>query len=163
MANAINEAFIGKISNICTILGEPTEDPLKLLHQSMDKWEHKHKIEQFELKKITPTRTRELINSLKNSHSECILGLSNHIIKISIEPLILPITYLINQCIETSIFPNKWKLSKVVPLYKGKGKEDDPTIFRPISLLNPMCKVFEKEIQNQLCKHMKKMNSGTRT
>merc|ERR1712105_171130 len=84
MANAINEAFIGKISNICTNLGDPTEDPLSLLHQSMDKWEHKHKIEQFELKKITPARTRELINSLKNSHSECNLGLSNYIIKVSI-------------------------------------------------------------------------------
>lgn len=121
MANALNKAFLGRISNICTNLGDPTEDPLKLLHQSMDKWELKHTIEQFELEKITPARTREIINNLKNSHSECILGLSNHIIKLSMEPLILPITYLINQCIETSIFPNKWKLSKIVPLYKGKG------------------------------------------
>ena len=93
---------------------------------------------------------------MKNSHSECILGLSNHIIKLSMEPLILPITYLINQCIETSIFPNKWKLSKVVPLYKGKGSEDNPTNYRPISLLNPMSKILEKEIQHQLCKHMNK-------
>merc|ERR1712030_171490 len=74
MANALNESFLGKISNICTNLGDPTEDPLKLLHQSMSKWEHKHKIEQFELKKIKPARTRELIKSLKNSHSECNLG-----------------------------------------------------------------------------------------
>ena len=51
MANALNEAFLGKISNICTNLGDPTEDPLKLLHQSMDKWEHKHKIENLSLKK----------------------------------------------------------------------------------------------------------------
>ena len=156
MANAINEAFIGKISNICTNLGEPTEDPLRLLHLSMNKWEQKHTIKQFELEKITPARTREIINNLKSSHSECILGLSNHIIKISMEPLILPITHLINQSIETSIFPNKWKLSKVVPLYKGKGNEESPANYRPISLLNPMSKILEKEIQHQLCNHMNK-------
>ena len=72
------------------------------------------------------------------------------------EPLILPITYLINQCILQSIFPYKWKLSRVVPLYKGKGNEDDPGNYRPISLLNPMSKILEKEIQHQLCKHMNK-------
>ena len=161
MADAINKAFLNKISNICTQLGDPTEDPLTTLNLAMQKWEHKDRIKTFELRKITPKRTREIINKLKNSHSECIRGLSNHIIKLSIEPLVLPLTYLINQCIEQSKFPNKWKLSKVVPLYKGKGKIDEPTNYRPISLLNPMSKVLEKEIQHQLCQHMEKMNFGT--
>ena len=96
MANALNKAFIGKISNICMELGDPTENPLNILNKAMNKWEYKTKIETFELEKITPKRTREIINNLKNSHSECILGLSNHIIKLSMEPLILPLTYLIN-------------------------------------------------------------------
>ena len=156
MADTINKAFLNKISNICTQLGDPTEDPLTTLNLAMQKWEHKDRIKTFELRKITPKRTREIINKLKNSHSECIRGLSNHIIKLSIEPLVLPLTYLINQCIEQSKFPNKWKLSKVVPLYKGKGKIDEPTNYRPISLLNPMSKVLEKEIQHQLCQHMEK-------
>ena len=159
MADAINKAFLNKISNICTQLGDPTEDPLTTLNLAMKKWEHKDRIMTFELRKITPKRTIEIINKLKNSDSECIRGLSNHIIKLSIEPLVLPLTYLINQCIEQSKFPNKWKLSKVVPLYKGKGKIDEPTNYRPISLLNPMSKVLEKEIQHQLCQHMEKKST----
>ena len=111
MANAINKAFIQKISNICIQLGDPTEDPLTILNQAMNKWEHKSRVKTFELRKITPKRTREIISKLKNSHSECIRGLSNHIIKLSMEPLVLPLTYLINKCISQSIFPNKWKLS----------------------------------------------------
>ena len=35
MANALNEAFIGKISNICTEWGDPTENPLTILNQAM--------------------------------------------------------------------------------------------------------------------------------
>ena len=51
MANALNRAFLLKISNICTQLGDPTGDPLIILSQAMNKWEHKNGVETFELKK----------------------------------------------------------------------------------------------------------------
>jgi len=37
----------------------------------------------------------------------------------------------------------------VVPLFKG-GAVEDPTIYRPISLLPTILKLFEKIIANQL-------------
>ena len=43
MANAINKAFIQKISNICIILGDPTEDPLTILNKAINiKVESRH-------------------------------------------------------------------------------------------------------------------------
>ena len=37
MVDAINKVFLHKISNICTQLGDPTEDPLTILKQAMNK------------------------------------------------------------------------------------------------------------------------------
>ena len=56
---------------------------------------------------------------------------------------------LINQVLNTGIFPDKLKIAKVIPIYK-KG---DPQLFenyRPTSLLPTISKVLEKIIHKQL-------------
>ena len=60
--------------------------------------------------------------------------ISSKLIKI-IEPAIVkPLTLLINQVLNTGIFPDELKIAKVIPIFK----KDDPTLFknyRQISLL----------------------------
>merc|ERR1712240_210655 len=82
-------------------------------------------------------------------------GLSNKIIKISREALVHPVTHLLNQCIVTNKWPNKWKINKILPLYKNKGEKTDVTCYRPIALLSPISKLAEKEIQIQVNNFMK--------
>ena len=55
-----------------------------------------------------------------------------------------------NQSLCTGIFPNKFKIAKVIPLYK---KDDNKSFgnYRPISLLSSISKVFESSAFNQLC------------
>ena len=56
---------------------------------------------------------------------------------------------LINQVLNTGIFPNELKIAKVIPIFK----KDDPTLlknYRPISLLSTLSKVIEKIIFTQL-------------
>ncbi|KAI0212247.1 hypothetical protein LSAT2_002846, partial [Lamellibrachia satsuma] len=76
-------------------------------------------------------------------------GISSKLLKI-IEPAIIKsLTLVINQVINTGIFPDKLKIAKVIPIFKN----DDPTLFknyRPISLLPTISKVLEKIIHNQL-------------
>ena len=88
----------------------------------------------FELEVVEPKRVRELFKLSNNSRAEDLNGLSNKVIKISMEPLILPMTHLINQCIRTNKWPNKWKLNKIIPLYKNKGDRTDVANFRPVAL-----------------------------
>ena len=40
-----------------------------------------------------------------------------------------------------------WKLSKITPIYKGKGSKDDAGNYIPISLICHIMKIFEKEIK----------------
>ena len=80
-------------------------------------------------------------------------GLSNKTIKMGVDCLTHPITFLINECFKQSKFPNIFRLFKVIALYK-KGDPCDPKNFRPIALLNPISKVLEKEILRQMESHM---------
>ena len=53
-------------------------------------------------------------------------------------------------CILTSAFPDEWKSAEVIPIYKGKGSAQDPTCYRPISLLNTVSKVCESLVNSQI-------------
>ena len=66
--------------------------------------------------------------------------------------LIAPhLTCLFNYCIIEGIYPNNFKVSKCVAIYKGnKLDPDDPINYRPISILNSTNKVFERLLHNQL-------------
>ena len=147
MADHINGFFCEKIKNICDdLLGKDLGDPLVLLKSNFKRWKDKDKVEKFELQEVTPKRVRELFKFLNNSGAEDLNGLSNKIIKLSMEALIHPVTHLINQCIRTNKWPNKWKLYKIIPLYKNKGDKTDVSNFRPVALLSSISKVVEKEI-----------------
>ena len=53
------------------------------------------------------------------------------------------ITYLFNLSLTTCSFPSAWKLAKVIPLYKNRGSQSDPSNYRPISLLPAIGKVMD--------------------
>ena len=63
--------------------------------------------------------------------------------------IVLAITALINNCIGQGIFPDKLKIASVIPLHKG-GDINDPHIYRPISILPTLSKIFEKHIAGQI-------------
>jgi hypothetical protein len=81
-------------------------------------------------------------------------GISTKLIKQSKHIFIRPLTIIINQMLNTGIFPDQLKLSKVVPIHK-KDDENLFTNYRPISLLPSISKCFEKVIFNQLYQYFK--------
>ena len=73
-------------------------------------------------------------SSLPSKNSSGVDGISPKLLKTIKNELIKPVTLIINQCINTGIFPDKLKVAKVVPVFKS----NDATIFsnyRPISIL----------------------------
>ena len=61
----------------------------------------------------------------------------------------VPLSIIVNQSLCTGIFPDKFKIAKVIPLYK---KQDEKIFwnYRPISLLSYVSKVFERIVFDQL-------------
>ena len=58
------------------------------------------------------------------------------------------LSYLINLCIQQGIFPNCLKTAKVVTEYKS-GNIDDPSNYRPISILSYFSKILEKVLKSR--------------
>ena len=59
--------------------------------------------------------------------------------------------------ITTGIFPQSFKISKIIPLYK-KGHHSLLTNYRPISLLPTISKVFERIIYDQMYEYLNENN-----
>ena len=57
--------------------------------------------------------------------------------------------YILNRSINTGGFPVDWKCAKVTPIRKSCSR-DNVNNYRPISVLSPIAKVFERIIYNQL-------------
>ncbi|XP_063901619.1 uncharacterized protein LOC135121243, partial [Zophobas morio] len=67
-----------------------------------------------------------------------------------------PLTFLFNLVLVSSKFPDRWKISKIVPLFKG-GNRALIENYRPISILNNFAKVFELTLVEGLrhqCKNL---------
>ena len=51
---------------------------------------------------------------------------------------------LFNKCLKESCFPDCWKISSVVPVFKNVGERSTAKNCRPVSLLSVVSKVFER-------------------
>ena len=60
---------------------------------------------------------------------------------------------MINQMLNTGIFPDKLKQSKVTPIFKANDKELLSN-YRPISVLSFMSKLYEYAISDQLTRYL---------
>ena len=65
-------------------------------------------------------------------------------------------TELFNICLKESCFPDCWKISLVVPVFKNVGERCTAKNYRPVSLLYVVSEVFEKLVNNELVEHLKK-------
>ena len=127
------------MENICKICKIDPTDTLKKLFSN---WSKTNSIPSFEFKPVDHKTIRKIILSLKNSGAECREGLSNNIVKSSVDVLVHPMKYLINKIFGTAHFPRLWKLYKLIGLYKGKDKRDETGSYRLISLLSPLSQNF---------------------
>jgi hypothetical protein len=71
------------------------------------------------------------------------------IIKAGADILANPICYIINQCIDKSIFPDDLKNANVSPVFKKKDRLIVDN-YRPVSILPTMSKIFERAMSDQI-------------
>ena len=98
---------------------------------------------------MTVKEITDIINNLKPKSSSGVDELSNNVIKHIQEIIAEPLTIIINQMLNTGLFPDSLKNSKVIPLYK-KDNEKLFSNYRPISLLPSISEIFEKVILKKM-------------
>ena len=66
------------------------------------------------------------------------------------------IAELFNMCLKESCFPDYWKVSLVVLVFKDVGKRSTAKNYHPVSSLSEVSKVFEKLVNNRIVDHLEK-------
>ena len=95
---------------------------------------------------LSPTTQSEIITLIEKLPSKKSCGpdgLSNCTLKKLCKELAKPLEILFNQSLKEGVYPQQMKEALVVPLHKGKSKQET-TNYRPISLLITMSKLLEK-------------------
>lgn len=65
-----------------------------------------------------------------------------------------PLRHIFNLILATSCYPDRWKVSRVAPVFK-KGDRLDISNYRPIAILDNLCKVLEFCLHNPMMNHVK--------
>ena len=61
-----------------------------------------------------------------------------------------------NKCLKESCFPDCWKASSVVPVFKNVGERSTAKNYHPVSLLSVVSKFFEELVNNRIVDHLEK-------
>ena len=105
---------------------------------------------------VTPKMVKKVITNLDLSKTfgpDCIpvVILKNWEPELSYIPAELFSKYLKESC-----FPDCWKISLVVPVFKNIREGSTAKNYHPISLLSVVSKVFEKLVNNRIVDHLEK-------
>ena len=91
-----------------------------------------------------------IIQSLNNNKATGPYSIPTNILKLIKSNICYPLKEIINLSFARGIYPNKLKIAKVNPIYKGKGELCEFSSYRPISLLSNINKIFEKLVYSRV-------------
>lgn len=92
---------------------------------------------------------RAAIRRLKPRSSGGPDGIPVFLAKDCASALLTPLLYVFNLSLKQSIYPSRWKKSRVTPVPKG-GSDMNITSFRPIAVLSVFGKVFEMTLNRHI-------------
>ena len=99
---------------------------------------------------VTPKMLRKVVMNLdfsKASGPDCIPVV---VLKNCEPELSYILAELFNKCLKEYCFPDCWKVSSVVPVFKNVGERPTAKNYSPVILLSVVSKVFEKLVNNRL-------------
>ena len=93
------------------------------------------------------------LDSSKISGPDCIPVL---VLKNSQSELSYILAELFNMCLKESCFPDCWKVSSMVTVFKNIQERSTVKNYHPASLLSVVNKVFEKLVSSRIVDHLEK-------
>ena len=114
---------------------------------------HKRRREEFDFKEISENHMYEVLQKAKPTRTEADDGLSMDIIKQIPCLMSTVLTHLINTIIRERVFPDCLKKARIIPLRKANKDKLDTNSYRPISILNPLEKLVEEVLREQLVEY----------
>ena len=141
ISNIFNNFYINVASSITKTIPITPKSPLDYLTNRASN--------SLFLTPVTPLEVKDIIDALNPSKSVGPNSIPIKLLKIvgcSISPLL---ALLINHSFQSGIYPDTFKIAKVISLFK-KGNPELPSNYRPNSILSIFSKIFEKLMYKRL-------------
>ena len=103
---------------------------------------------------ITPNMIKKVITNLDSSKASGHNCIPVVVLKNCEPELSYTLAELFNMCLKESCFPDCWKVSSVVPVFKNVGERSTAKNYCPVSLLSVVSRVFEKLVNNRIVDHL---------
>lgn len=143
VANHLNEYFVN--------IGDSLAKKLPTVQYTIPSIKPHNSINTFE--KTSPDEIVNIISNLKTDSSAGLDKFPTRLLK-DISNNIAPfLSNSINECFDLGKFPDKYKIARVITIFKS-GDKFDPSNYRPISILSVFSKVFENAIKSRLINYM---------
>ena len=113
--------------------------------------------EGFSFTVVSEETVGKLIDKIRIGVATGADGISARILKDSKEVILPTLTLLVNLSFKTNIFPESLKTANIKCLHK-KDSTEEPSNYRPISILPVLSKVFEREAVNQIVHYLESNN-----
>jgi hypothetical protein len=121
-------------------------------------WKGSQCIYNFSIQAVEEYDIEYHLRKLKLVTNSDILGLDCKLLRLGRNIISKELADMINMSIESDSVPSDWKIARVTPLYKGNGSKDDPSNYRPISVVCHVAKVYEKIIARQFINYLTEHN-----
>ena len=106
-------------------------------------------VNEFVFAQVTPDIIKEVAKGMAPKTSSGPDNLSSKLLKDILMLIVDPLCHLFNLSFQTGYIPNRFKVAKVIPIFKC-GDEHLFTNYRPISLLSSISKLLEKIVAKQM-------------
>jgi hypothetical protein len=125
-------------------------DPMNFLN-------YPENIPSLDFGEIGPVFISDIIKTFEPKKSVDMDGISMHLLKYIDSAIAVPLAHVFNLSLRSGIFPDKLKMSRVIPIFKS-GDSTIPDNYRPISLVNAFGKILEKIVALKLINHLDSNN-----
>ena len=107
-------------------------------------------IDTFLNSRITEEEISHVIKGL-NSNKACGIDMIlNEYLKNTLNIMLSKYVVLFNEVLTSGHVPDSWAIGKIVPIFKNKGDNTDPSEYRGITLLSCLGKAFTTIVNNRL-------------
>jgi hypothetical protein len=150
MAQCFNEFFAEIGPEIANSVEQSNIDPISFMPNNLNAPDFV----------INNTGQIHVIDVIKSMHSKSSIdcnGINMELIKFVSYEICVPLAHIFQLSIETGIFPERFKSSRIVPIFK----QGDPTMcdnYRPIALVDSFSKILEKMVAIDLANHLDRNN-----
>ena len=146
-------ANVDDLNNFYADLG-----PKTVMH-TCDNNEYKHFVEHnvnsFVLRDTDYNEIISVCKALRSKSSSGFDSISTKLLQAVIDILAYPLAYICNLSFVHGIYPDLFKIAKVIPIFKG-GDKSNLANYRPVSVLPSVSKILERLMYNRMLQFIEK-------